>query len=142
MWPTEGSLPCAARGEQGTDNADDHLGTTTFTPHTHRRVCGVSTQERLFAVWGVVAVTAAAPSTALHSSRPLGGRAETYLNVSNNLRLIQKEADPKLRVCTSAERVFLLSAASLSPIGSYAQLVVCGKESLSPGVTMLSMKLA
>ena len=48
-------------------------------------------------------------------------------------------ADPKLRVRTSAERVFLLSAASLSPIGSYAQLVVCGKESLSPGVTMLSM---
>ena len=47
------------------------------------------------------------------------------------------KANPKLRVRTSAERVFLLSAASLSPIGSYAQLVVCGKESLSPGVTIM-----
>ena len=62
--------------------------------------------------------------------------------ISYFIDLLIDRANPKLRVRTSAERVFLLSAASLSPIGSYAQLVVCGKESLSPGVTMLSMKLA
>ena len=63
-------------------------------------------------------------------------------NMTSSVKKSRRVGDSRLRVRTFAERVFLLSAASLSPMGSYAQLVVCGKESLSPGVTMLSMKLA
>ena len=49
-------------------------------------------------------------------------------------------ADVTVMGRTPAQRVFLLSTASLSPIGSYAQLLIYGEESLSPEGGMLSMK--
>ena len=52
------------------------------------------------------------------------------------------KADVTVKVRTSALRVFLLSAASHSPISSYAHMGAYGQKSLSPGVPMLNMKLA
>ena len=53
---------------------------------------------------------------------------------------LNEQADVTVMGRTPAQRVFLLSTASLSPIGSYAQLLIYGEESLSPEGGMLSMK--